>query len=103
MKRTVGIIGAGTMGGGIAQVAALAGFEVLLHDVSAEALKACMERIKGDLRASMKKGKATASDATEALTRITTPPRIQRPGCRGHRDRSRGGGPCGQEGDIQRP
>jgi len=70
MKKTVGIIGAGTMGGGIAQVAALAGFEVLLHDVSAEALKACMERIKADLRAAMKKGKATASDATEALTRI---------------------------------
>jgi 3-hydroxybutyryl-CoA dehydrogenase len=70
MKKTVGIIGAGTMGGGIAQVAALAGFDVFLHDVSGEALKACMERIKADLRASMKKGTSTASEATEALTRI---------------------------------
>jgi len=70
MKKTVGIVGAGTMGGGIAQVAALAGFEVILHDVSGDALKACMERIKGDLRASMQKGKRTAAEATEALTRI---------------------------------
>lgn len=70
MKRTVGIIGAGTMGGGIAQVAALAGFDVLLHDVSGDALKASMERIKGDLRKSVQTGRATASDATGALTRI---------------------------------
>jgi 3-hydroxybutyryl-CoA dehydrogenase len=70
MKRTVGIIGAGTMGGGIAQVAALAGFDVLLYDTSADALKASMERIKGDLRTSMQRGAATPSDATGALTRI---------------------------------
>jgi len=70
MNRTVGIIGAGTMGGGIAQVAALAGFEVFLYDVSGDALKNCMERIKKDLRASMQKGTTTAPEATEALTRI---------------------------------
>ncbi len=70
MKRTIAIIGAGTMGGGIAQVAALAGFDVLLYDASADALKASMERIKGDLRTSMQKGAATPSDATDALTRI---------------------------------
>jgi 3-hydroxybutyryl-CoA dehydrogenase len=70
MKTTVGIIGAGTMGGGIAQVAALSGFEVIVYDVSPEALKACMERIKGDLRRSMQKGTVTAPAATEALTRI---------------------------------
>jgi 3-hydroxybutyryl-CoA dehydrogenase len=70
MKRTVGIIGAGTMGGGIAQVAALAGFDVLLYDTSADALKASMERIKGDLRTSMQKGGATLSDATDAFARI---------------------------------
>jgi 3-hydroxybutyryl-CoA dehydrogenase len=70
MKTTIGIIGAGTMGGGIAQVAALSGFEVVLYDVSPEALKACMERIRADLRRSMQKGTASASGATEALTRI---------------------------------
>lgn len=70
MNRTVGIIGAGTMGGGIAQVAALSGFEVVLHDVSGGALASCMERIKADIRASMKKGTTTATEATEALTRI---------------------------------
>jgi 3-hydroxybutyryl-CoA dehydrogenase len=58
------------MGGGIAQVAALSGYEVILHDISASALKACMERIKGDLRASVQKGKRTAAEATETLTRI---------------------------------
>ena len=70
MNRTIGIIGAGTMGGGIARLAALSGFEVFLHDVSGEALKACMERIRGDFRASMEKGTCTPSEATEALTRI---------------------------------
>ncbi len=70
MKRTVGIIGAGTMGCGIAQVAALSGFEVLLYDVSAGALKSCMDLIRADLRAAVQKGKGNASDATEALTRI---------------------------------
>ena len=70
MDRTVGIIGAGTMGGGIAQAAALAGFDVLLYDSSADALRASMERIRGDLRASVQKGKATPSDATGALSRI---------------------------------
>jgi 3-hydroxybutyryl-CoA dehydrogenase len=70
MKRTVGIIGAGTMGCGIAQVAALAGFEVLLYDVSGDALKAAMERIKRDLHKSMQTGRATASEATGALTRV---------------------------------
>ena len=70
MKKTVGIIGAGTMGGGIAQVAALAGFDVLLYDTSGEALKASMERIRGDLRTSVQKGTATSPEATAALTRI---------------------------------
>lgn len=70
MKKTIGIIGAGTMGGGIAQAAALSGFEVILHDVSEAALKACMERIKADLRSAMKKGKQTAAEATATLTRI---------------------------------
>jgi 3-hydroxybutyryl-CoA dehydrogenase len=70
MKSTVGIIGAGTMGSGIAQVAALSGFDVLLYDISGDTLKASMERIRADLRTSMQKGSATPSAATGALARI---------------------------------
>src|SRR5213083_2944622 len=46
---TIGILGSGTMGGGIAQVAAVSGFNVLLYDVSAGALQKAVERIKDDL------------------------------------------------------
>ena len=39
--KTVGIIGAGQMGAGIAHVCALAGYDVLLHDVSSERIETC--------------------------------------------------------------
>jgi len=67
---TIGVIGSGTMGSGIAQVAALAGFEVLLHDVAPPALAAGMERIKADLRKRTEKERTPATEATEALARI---------------------------------
>jgi len=70
MIKTVGIIGSGTMGSGIAQVASLAGLEVVLHDVSNDALKLAMERIKSDLRRSVEKGRLTSTQATELLARI---------------------------------
>jgi 3-hydroxybutyryl-CoA dehydrogenase len=70
MIKTIGIVGAGTMGGGIAQVAALSGFEVILHDVSADVLKSAMERIKLDFRQSVDKGRLSATEATEALSAI---------------------------------
>jgi len=68
--RTIGVLGAGTMGSGIAQVAALTGFEVILHDVSAELLKRSMEQIKGELRTGAEKGRLNATEATEALAAI---------------------------------
>jgi 3-hydroxybutyryl-CoA dehydrogenase len=70
MIKTIGILGAGTMGGGIAQVAALSGFDVILHDISAEVLKSAMERIKADFRHSTDKGRLSATEATEALSAI---------------------------------
>lgn len=70
MIKTIGIIGSGTMGSGIAQVASLARFEVILHDISAEALKSAMARIKEDLRRGVDKGAITATEATEALSGI---------------------------------
>ena len=47
--KRVGVIGAGQMGNGIAQVFALAGFDVALHDVSAAALEAAPEIIAGHI------------------------------------------------------
>jgi 3-hydroxybutyryl-CoA dehydrogenase len=70
MIKTIGIVGSGTMGTGIAQAAALAHFDVLLNDVSAEVLKGAMERIKDDLRKGVGRGQHSATEATEALSRI---------------------------------
>jgi 3-hydroxybutyryl-CoA dehydrogenase len=70
MIATVGVIGTGTMGGGIAQVAARAGLDVLLHDSVPAAVSAAVERMRADLRASAGKGKISATEATQALARI---------------------------------
>ncbi|MCZ6775699.1 MAG: 3-hydroxyacyl-CoA dehydrogenase NAD-binding domain-containing protein [Ignavibacteria bacterium] len=70
MIKSVGIVGAGTMGNGIAQVAARAGFDVVLYDISTEVLKDAMARIKEDFRRGVEKGKITATEATEAFSAI---------------------------------
>ncbi len=70
MIKTIAIVGSGTMGTGIAQAAALAHFDVLLNDLSAEILKSGMEHIKEDLRKGVGRGQHTATEATEALSRI---------------------------------
>jgi 3-hydroxybutyryl-CoA dehydrogenase len=70
MKSTIGIIGSGTMGGGIAEVAALAGLDVILYDKSPDALRNAMLRIKTDLRRKAEKGETNAGEATEILARI---------------------------------
>jgi len=58
------------MGSGIAQVAALARFEVLLHDASPDALLGAMAGVKRDLGERTGKGRLSATEATEALSRI---------------------------------
>ncbi len=70
MIKTIGVIGAGTMGSGIAQTASTAGFEVILHDISGDVLRSAMERIKQNLRMMVEKGKIGSARATEALARI---------------------------------
>ena len=47
--KTVGVIGAGQMGNGIAHVMALAGYDVLLNDISADALDKAIAKIDGNL------------------------------------------------------
>src|SRR5690554_4000499 len=66
----IGIVGAGQMGAGIAQVCALAGFEVLLNDVSAERIQSGLATINGNLARQVAGGKLTEEERTAALARI---------------------------------
>ena len=70
--RCIGVIGAGQMGWGIADVAANAGFEVRLLDVKQEQLDQALERIRTHTERQIAKGKITESDAKAALERIST-------------------------------
>lgn len=67
---TVGVLGAGTMGAGIAQVAAEAGIEVLVHDPVDGATDSARERIGGFLARKAEKGQLDADEAADAMTRI---------------------------------
>jgi len=66
----IGVIGAGTMGNGIAQVCALSGLEVTLIDVSKEALDRGMATMSNSLDRLVKKDKLTAADKDAALARV---------------------------------
>jgi 3-hydroxybutyryl-CoA dehydrogenase len=68
----VAVIGSGLMGSGIAQVAATAGHQVVLRDVSDQALDRGVAGIRTSLDRFVAKGKISAEDAASALERITT-------------------------------
>ncbi len=70
--QTIGIVGAGQMGNGIAHVMALAGYDVLVNDVSAEALEKGLETITGNLDRQVSREKITQDDRDGALARIKT-------------------------------
>ncbi|MEQ6201891.1 3-hydroxybutyryl-CoA dehydrogenase [Sulfitobacter sp. HNIBRBA2951] len=70
--QSVGIVGAGQMGNGIAHVMSLAGYDVMLNDISAEALKAAMEVMRGNMARQVGRGKIAEADMEAALARITT-------------------------------
>jgi 3-hydroxybutyryl-CoA dehydrogenase len=70
MIRKVGVIGSGQMGNGIAHVAALAGFDVVLNDLSSDQLKAAMAIINGNLSRQVSKKIITEVARDEALARI---------------------------------
>ncbi len=69
---TVGIIGAGQMGAGIAHVCALGGFEVLLSDINPEQLKKCVANIEKNIARQVNKGFVSEADRAAALNRIKT-------------------------------
>ena len=72
--RKVGVVGAGQMGSGIAHVSALAGFDVLISDVSSERLKSSLATINGNMARQIQSGKITEGDRKAALARITPMP-----------------------------
>jgi 3-hydroxybutyryl-CoA dehydrogenase len=67
---TIGVIGAGVMGSGIAQVAATKGIDVILLDVSAKAVKTGIDAVERRLSAVVTKGKITPAEKDAALRRI---------------------------------
>jgi len=72
MIERIGVVGAGQMGAGIAQVAAMNGFSVILSDISETFLDSGVERIEKSLSSFLKKGRVTEEEKQEALGRIET-------------------------------
>jgi len=72
MKGIVAVLGAGTMGRGIARVAAESGFEVRLADLGEEILAAALADIERGQKKGVEKGKLDAAIATAARSRLTT-------------------------------
>jgi 3-hydroxybutyryl-CoA dehydrogenase len=70
--KTIAVIGAGTMGRGIAYAAALGGFQTVLEDVSESVLAKAMAWIRESLDEGVKRGKVDASVRDEAIGRIRT-------------------------------
>src|SRR5215467_5862127 len=70
MIETVGVIGAGTMGNGIAQVCAAAGLKVVMTDISDAAVQRGIATVGGSLDRLVKKEKMSAADREAALGRI---------------------------------
>ena len=68
----VGVIGAGQMGNGIAHVMALAGYDVVLSDVSAEALEAALGKIDKNMGRQVGRGLISQDDMATAMARIAT-------------------------------
>ncbi|MCV3238567.1 3-hydroxybutyryl-CoA dehydrogenase [Mesorhizobium sp. ZC-5] len=74
---TIGIVGAGQMGSGIAHVAALAGYKVLLYDVSPEQIEKGMATVSGNMARQVSHAKLEEKDRQAASARITAAPKIE--------------------------
>jgi 3-hydroxybutyryl-CoA dehydrogenase len=73
-SRLIAVVGAGTMGHGIAQVAAMAGIDARITDTDSAALDRVVERIETNLAGAVTRGKLTNEDAKAALARVTVAP-----------------------------
>ena len=75
--KTVGVIGAGTMGNGISQVCAAAGLPVIMQDINADALQQGMDTIAGSMDRMIKKDKINQEDKQKTLANIKTSTDLQ--------------------------
>jgi 3-hydroxybutyryl-CoA dehydrogenase len=73
----IGVLGAGTMGAGIAQVAAQAGFATLLYDISQEFIDNGLNRIRSFLQGSRERGKITADQEKQILDRLRSTTKLE--------------------------
>ncbi|MEM4581849.1 MAG: 3-hydroxyacyl-CoA dehydrogenase/enoyl-CoA hydratase family protein [Candidatus Korarchaeum sp.] len=71
LVRRIAVLGAGTMGHGIAQVAAMAGYEVRIRDISEDFVQSGINRIRASLSKFVEKGKLSAEDMEKILSRIS--------------------------------
>ncbi|MFQ6128196.1 MAG: 3-hydroxybutyryl-CoA dehydrogenase [Thermoplasmata archaeon] len=67
----IGVLGAGTMGNGIAQVAAQSGYRVIMRDIEQRFIDSGMEKIKKNLSRRVEKGKLKEDEMEDILSRIT--------------------------------
>jgi len=72
MIQTIGIVGAGQMGNGIAHVLAVAGYDILLTDTSNAQMQKALKAIENNLNRQVSRGRLDQLEATDALTRIRT-------------------------------
>jgi len=77
-KRTIGVVGAGTMGSGIAQLAAERGFQVLLFDVDKSQLEKAFKRMESFLERNVQKGRMAETEKEMALARVQTTTELDR-------------------------
>ena len=70
--KVIGVVGSGQMGSGIVQVAAQAGYSVIMHDIDQKFLDGGLKKIKKNLQRSVDKGKLEQEEAQAVQDRITT-------------------------------
>jgi 3-hydroxybutyryl-CoA dehydrogenase len=75
--KTVGVVGCGLMGSGIAQVCAEAGYQVRVREIDEAALRKGLGKIEGFLKKGVEKGKVTAVRMTEVLARLSGTTRLE--------------------------
>ncbi|MGO4736416.1 3-hydroxybutyryl-CoA dehydrogenase [Bosea sp. 2KB_26] len=75
--KTIGIIGAGQMGNGIAHVAAVAGFDIRLHDLAEDRIKAALATIDGNMARQVAKGAMDDSLRRDAMAKIVATPTLE--------------------------
>jgi len=75
--KKIGVVGAGQMGSGIAEVGITSGFSVLMRDVTDEAVSRGMARIEADLERRVRKGKMSSDELGASLKRLSTTTRLE--------------------------